>query len=85
VEGTNISAVVLKKSKKRVFRDDYALYFLCEHPLELVACGPTGEGVEFKQLKKCYADKFKKMAPVLMAALIMLKIAASVSGIPIPC
>ena len=29
-------AVVLKKSKNRVFRDDYALYFLCEHTLELV-------------------------------------------------
>jgi hypothetical protein len=77
-------AVVLKTSKRRVFRDDYALYFLCEHTLEPVLCGPDGEGFEFKQLKKYYADKFKKMAPVLMVGLIMLKIAASVYGIPIP-
>ncbi len=77
-------AVVLKKSKNRVFRDDYALYFLCEHTFEPVACGPKGEGFEFKQLKEAYADKFKKMAPVLMVGLIILKIAVSVYGIPIP-
>ena len=77
-------AVVLKKSKNHVFRDDYALYFLCEHTLEPVACGPKGEGFEFKQLKEAYANKFKKMAPILMVGLIMLKIAVSVYGIPIP-
>ena len=77
-------AVVLKKSKNRVFRDDYALYFLCEHTLELVPCGPTGEGFEFKQLKKAYADAFKKMAPILMVGLTMLKIAVTLYGIPIP-
>jgi hypothetical protein len=77
-------AVVLKTSKSRVFRDDYALYFMCEHTLELVPCGPKGEGFEFKHLKKYYADKFKKMAPVLMVGLIMLKVAVSVYGIPIP-
>jgi hypothetical protein len=77
-------AVVLKKSKNRVFRDDYALYFLCEHTLELVPCGPKGEGFEFKQLKESYADTFKKMAPVLMVGLIMLKLAVTMYGIPIP-
>ena len=57
---------------------------MCEHTLELVPCGPSGEGFEFKQLKKAYADAFKKMAPILMVGLTMLKIAATVYGIPIP-
>ena len=77
-------AVVLKKSKNRMFRDDYALYFLCEHTLELVPCGPIGEGFEFKQLKTAYANAFKKMAPILMVGLTMLKIAVTLYGIPIP-
>ncbi len=77
-------AVVLKTSKNRVFRDDYALHFLCEHTLQLVPCGPNGEGFEFKQLKTKYASIFQKLAPVLMIGLVMLKIAVTVYGIPIP-
>jgi len=76
-------AVVLKKRGGYV-QDKYALYFLCEHTLELVACGPDGKGFEFKQLKKYYADKFRQMAPVLKVGLIMLKIAVTMYGIPIP-
>ena len=77
-------AVVLKKSKNRMFRDNYALYLMCEHIQELVPCGPVGEGFEFKHLKKAYADAFKKMAPVLMVDLTTLKIAVTLYGIPIP-
>jgi hypothetical protein len=64
--------------------DTYTLHLICGHTFELVPCGPKGEGFPFKQTKEYFAAAIKKMAPVLTVGLLMVKVAATMYGIPLP-
>ena len=69
-----------KADPMRLVRNKYRLYFLCSHTHQIAPCGPKGEGYKITVTKQWVRDA----APVLMAALVVLKLALTAGGIPLP-
>jgi hypothetical protein len=65
---------------KKLTHEIYDLHFICSHTLQIVPCGPEGRGYKFTVLREWVA----KAAPVLKACLIILKIAMTAAGLPLP-
>jgi hypothetical protein len=85
-------AIIVKRPPRGLSRfdprnlatDKYSLYFICAHTLQPVACGPEGEGFEFKKLKDSISSFLKKVGPLIRISLIVLKVAVSMYGVPLP-
>eukprot|EP00598_Pedospumella_elongata_P000802 CAMPEP_0184971942 /NCGR_PEP_ID=MMETSP1098-20130426/4049_1 /TAXON_ID=89044 /ORGANISM="Spumella elongata, Strain CCAP 955/1" /LENGTH=1168 /DNA_ID=CAMNT_0027494147 /DNA_START=137 /DNA_END=3643 /DNA_ORIENTATION=+ len=71
---------VSKVNPMRLVRNQYRLYFLCSYTHQIAQCGPKGKGYKITVTKQWVRDA----APVLMAGLIVLKLALNASGIPLP-
>ncbi len=69
-----------KADPMRLVRNKYRLYFLCSHTHQIAPCGPKGEGYKIAVTKQWVRDA----APVLMVALVVLKLALTAGGIPLP-
>eukprot|EP01032_Pedospumella_encystans_P016335 gene16335-18639_t len=69
-----------KADPMRLVRNKYRLYFLCSHTHQIAPCGPKGEGYKITVTKQWVRDA----APVLMSALVVLKLALTAGGIPLP-
>ena len=69
-----------KANPLRLVRHQYRLYFLCSYTRQIALCGPRGEGYTITVTKQWVRDA----APVLMAGLIVLKLALMAGGIPLP-
>lgn len=71
---------IKKADPMRLVRNKYRLYFLCSYTHQIAPCGPKGEGYKITVTKQWVRDA----APVLLAALVVLKIALTAGGIPLP-
>ena len=85
-------AIIVKKSPKGLSRfnpnnlvtDTYSLSFICAHSLQIVPCGPQGEGFVFSKFKDGIGLFLKKVSPLITVSLVLLKIAVTMYGIPLP-
>eukprot|EP00598_Pedospumella_elongata_P014253 CAMPEP_0184999142 /NCGR_PEP_ID=MMETSP1098-20130426/64595_1 /TAXON_ID=89044 /ORGANISM="Spumella elongata, Strain CCAP 955/1" /LENGTH=1212 /DNA_ID=CAMNT_0027526103 /DNA_START=175 /DNA_END=3813 /DNA_ORIENTATION=- len=71
---------IKKADPMRLVRNKYRLYFMCSYTHQIAPCGPKGEGYKITVTKQWVRDA----APVLMAALVVLKLALNAGGIPLP-
>jgi len=69
-----------KADPMRLVHNKYRLYFMCSQTHQIAPCGPDGEGYAITVTKQWVRDA----APVLIAALIVLKLALTAGGIPLP-
>ena len=85
-------AIIIKKPPKGMNRfkpsnlitETYSLYFVCSHTLQPVICGPNGDGFVFKKVKDGISSFLKKVSPIIKVSLVLLKVAVSLYGIPLP-
>jgi serine/threonine protein kinase/GTPase SAR1 family protein len=65
---------------RNLVANNYVLYFVCSHTLQIVPCGPQGQGYQFRRMR----EWVKAAAPVLLVGLSLLQLGLTSSGIPIP-
>ena len=79
-----LGIIIKMPSKWLSARDHYVLFFVCEHTLLPVPCGPEGRGFHFKRLKSSYRSRLQKIAPIITFGLVVATIVVTIYGIPVP-
>ena len=69
---------------RNLVKDTYSLVLLCGYTLQPVSCGPDGNGYEFTKMKPGIASFLEKVSPLITLSLMILKVAVTMYGIPLP-
>jgi serine/threonine protein kinase len=72
-----ISKQMVKKCFKPVW-ENIRLFFVCDVSNEVAASGPKGEGYEIR----IRGEALKKLTPILLASIVVLRLVAVVHGVP---